>query len=425
MSGSQFVPSTVSMYAPVLTGTSFASPNRTESIAQRVYLLLKSMRTILTPIEYKLANPTDNFDQLTRNDMNDIQKLLTLYQEVLNSNLKDLFAIIDNVVSEARNITYRKNINSHIEKIASTLIGTMFSITKISSSLIFEAAQEKTQESTNVKKSTSFSDINRHETVVCRICDERVPVERFEEHTESCIAAYQSEEKLNEVDQALLNQLHEIEDKYLKVDWPGIRVVMIQETIPILQVYLVLKRAYDIDPRIQDASDDLFLLENSLIYSKMSSRIIQLIQSATSLVKDKMRQSMALTSAASILRETRLSGSDQAVTVSAVSIVDFDFIKRISAGAYARVFLGRKKKTGDLYAIKVLPKHEMEIKNQVKRVLAERDILMQFNNPYIVNFCMYLLLSFFLLLFREINNNKKMINLVLFKSLIRRLFIYR
>ena len=86
MSGSQFVPSTVSMYAPVLTGTSFGSPNRTESIAQRVYLLLKSMRTILTPIEYKLANPTDNFEQLTQNDMNDIQKLLTLYQEVLNSN---------------------------------------------------------------------------------------------------------------------------------------------------------------------------------------------------------------------------------------------------------------------------------------------------------------------------------------------------
>ena len=105
------------------------------------------------------------------------------------------------------------------------------------------------------------------------------------------------------------------------------------------------------------------------------------------MVREKRRLTIALTNAASILRNTRLSGNDQAT--SQATVADFIFLKRISAGAYARVFLGQKKKTGDLYAIKVLPKNEMKQKNQVKRVLAERDILMQFNNPFIVNFCMF------------------------------------
>lgn len=36
-----------------------------------------------------------------------------------------------------------------------------------------------------------------------------------------------------------------------------------------------------------------------------------------------------------------------------VSINDFDILKRISKGAYGRVFLAKKKTTGDLFAIKV------------------------------------------------------------------------
>eukprot|EP00762_Andalucia_godoyi_P001927 ANDGO_05948.mRNA.1 putative serine/threonine-protein kinase DDB_G0272282 len=54
---------------------------------------------------------------------------------------------------------------------------------------------------------------------------------------------------------------------------------------------------------------------------------------------------------------------------------DFEFLKPISRGAYGRVFLARKKKTGDLYAIKVLAKEEVIRKNLVHRVKEERRIL--------------------------------------------------
>ncbi|CAG8544026.1 1789_t:CDS:2, partial [Cetraspora pellucida] len=54
------------------------------------------------------------------------------------------------------------------------------------------------------------------------------------------------------------------------------------------------------------------------------------------------------------------------------SIQDFEIIKPISRGAFGKVYLARKKTTGDLYAIKILKKADMVRKNMVNHVLAER-----------------------------------------------------
>ncbi len=37
-----------------------------------------------------------------------------------------------------------------------------------------------------------------------------------------------------------------------------------------------------------------------------------------------------------------------------MSIEDFDFIKMLGEGAYGKVYLVRKKTTGDLYAMKII-----------------------------------------------------------------------
>ncbi|CAJ2655274.1 unnamed protein product [Trifolium pratense] len=68
------------------------------------------------------------------------------------------------------------------------------------------------------------------------------------------------------------------------------------------------------------------------------------------------------------------------------SIEDFEIIKPISRGAFGRVFLARKRATGDLFAIKVLKKADMIRKNQVKGILVERDILISIRNPFVVRF---------------------------------------
>ncbi|THG22581.1 hypothetical protein TEA_013590 [Camellia sinensis var. sinensis] len=66
------------------------------------------------------------------------------------------------------------------------------------------------------------------------------------------------------------------------------------------------------------------------------------------------------------------------------SIEDFEIIKPISRGAFGRVFLARKRATGDLFAIKVLKKADMICKNAVESILAERDILISVRNPFVV-----------------------------------------
>eukprot|EP00899_Mesostigma_viride_P016090 jgi/Mesvir1/24482/Mv21839-RA.1 len=70
------------------------------------------------------------------------------------------------------------------------------------------------------------------------------------------------------------------------------------------------------------------------------------------------------------------------------TIADFEIIKPISRGAFGRVFLARKRTTGDLFAIKVLKKADMIRKNAVDSVNAERHALsaMPAHNPYVVNF---------------------------------------
>ncbi|XP_031479670.1 probable serine/threonine protein kinase IRE4 isoform X2 [Nymphaea colorata] len=68
------------------------------------------------------------------------------------------------------------------------------------------------------------------------------------------------------------------------------------------------------------------------------------------------------------------------------TIDDFEIIKPISKGAFGKVFLSRKRTTGDLFAIKVLRKVDMIRKNSVERILAERNILITVRNPFVVRF---------------------------------------
>ncbi|EGG22420.1 protein serine/threonine kinase [Cavenderia fasciculata] len=66
------------------------------------------------------------------------------------------------------------------------------------------------------------------------------------------------------------------------------------------------------------------------------------------------------------------------------TIDDFQIIKPITKGGFGKVYLAKKKRTGDIYAIKRLKKSDMVKKNQVNHVKIERDILAHTSNPYVV-----------------------------------------
>lgn len=62
----------------------------------------------------------------------------------------------------------------------------------------------------------------------------------------------------------------------------------------------------------------------------------------------------------------------------------FKRIKTLGIGAFGEVCLARKEDTGSLYAMKTLRKKDVLLRNQVAHVKAERDILAEADNEWVV-----------------------------------------
>lgn len=69
---------------------------------------------------------------------------------------------------------------------------------------------------------------------------------------------------------------------------------------------------------------------------------------------------------------------------SRLGVGDFESIKVIGQGAFGEVRLVQKKDTGHIYAMKILRKADMHEKEQVAHVRAERDVLVEADNPWVV-----------------------------------------
>ncbi|KAL5488147.1 NRC2 [Sanghuangporus weigelae] len=67
-----------------------------------------------------------------------------------------------------------------------------------------------------------------------------------------------------------------------------------------------------------------------------------------------------------------------------VSPASFQKVKLLGRGDVGKVYLVREKKTGKLFAMKVLSKKEMIERRKIKRALAEQEILATANHPFIV-----------------------------------------
>lgn len=90
-----------------------------------------------------------------------------------------------------------------------------------------------------------------------------------------------------------------------------------------------------------------------------------------------------------------------------VGIEDFEILKVVGQGAFAKVYQVRKKGTSEIYAMKVMRKDKIMEKNHTEYMKAERDIWTKLEHPFVVqlrysfqvlNFEMAYPLNYFLLL---------------------------
>ncbi|KAK4837428.1 hypothetical protein QYF36_005327 [Acer negundo] len=151
----------------------------------------------------------------------------------------------------------------------------------------------------------------------------------------------------------------------------------------------MLDRLEDLKYVIQDRKVDALVVET---FGRRIEKLLQekYVNLCGQIEDDKADSSNAMTEEDSsidddTIRSLRTSPINQC-SKDRTSIEDFEIMKPISQGAFGRVFLARKRATGDLFAIKVLKKADTIRKNAVESILAERNILISVRNPFVVRF---------------------------------------
>lgn len=67
-----------------------------------------------------------------------------------------------------------------------------------------------------------------------------------------------------------------------------------------------------------------------------------------------------------------------------INLNHFDIVKVIGRGSFGKVYLVKKKDTGEFYAMKVLKKEAISSSSQRLHTIAERRILQEINSSFIV-----------------------------------------
>ena len=70
--------------------------------------------------------------------------------------------------------------------------------------------------------------------------------------------------------------------------------------------------------------------------------------------------------------------------IQSISIEDFEILKVVGRGAFAKVYQVRKKGTSEIYAMKVMRKDKIMEQNHAEYMKAERDILTKIEHPFVV-----------------------------------------
>ena len=309
-----------------------------------------------------------------------LQNLHNAYNAIQASYLGDLNETVTNAINDSFSNFIGIEITSDAERLYSQFMSICLSIQHLLTVTMPEIICDL-----RIRHATPQSKLLQEEkgltnTVVCRICERPIDIDLIEEHTKTCVEAFYSESMIDKCNADLTTIRENLSKKYLKIKWPGTneRICGIFHTVMIIDS---IRRVGISESDSPEEMQELIKHLQNLSIPEIDSYITAAKEAAS----EKRKSVFAYFTAKDQLRQTYTTQQPMK-TPSQTTIADFEFIKRVSHGAFARVFLARKKSTGDIYAIKVQSKADVANKNQGKRILSEKDILLHYQNPYIVNF---------------------------------------
>jgi len=237
----------------------------------------------------------------------------------------------------------------------------------------------------DLEDATSTDSSSTVDYVICRICEDRVPSIILQEHNTVCTKIESSDIRIKSlasqpsVDARLTKLANYLEAMPHSHDPDILRVAHWARSAAALQpdnTGVPINRCQTCYKALE------MMLHQGTMEGTMSVDVDALGRRVKSQIHAKVAElELAMSSIAT--------GSPCSTPHSphiSMSINDFEIIKPISRGAFGRVYLARKKATQDLFAIKVMRKHDLLRKNMVESVKNERNILATTSNPFVVRF---------------------------------------
>jgi len=232
---------------------------------------------------------------------------------------------------------------------------------------------------------------------VCRICEYEVPIEQMEEHMNLCSKMSQPQIQIECADKRLLVCAKRAQRVLNVVKWKPAEATLLS------QCYELSLRARKVatDADTQLIIGYLKLLNQLLSDAENSNQDTEEPQDEGDFYRSDPKNN-PLSIAKAVIRQIEIKKEAMEEVAKIVlhsprgvlpltpkgheipTVSDFTFIKPIAKGGYSRVYLARKNRTGDLYAIKVLKKSFIRGKNAVSTILAEKKILEIGTSPFIV-----------------------------------------
>ena len=212
----------------------------------------------------------------------------------------------------------------------------------------------------------------------------------IEDHSNMCEIAYLSSQTMMTTDEKMKKLQIRTQEHILQIPWPENEQYATATVIPILHIIALLDSAIKIDNSSRGSFEELDSIRDSFNLVNVpttSPQLSVIYNEALVLLDEKIKASNKLSEAMDFVAKTT---SDSCMPcIHETTLADFQFLKRISSGAYAQVFLARRRATDDLIAVKVISKSSIRRKNDRQRILLEKNILEQVTSPYMTQFCTF------------------------------------
>ncbi|TKY65658.1 Serine/threonine-protein kinase AtPK2/AtPK19 [Spatholobus suberectus] len=147
----------------------------------------------------------------------------------------------------------------------------------------------------------------------------------------------------------------------------------------------VSELVYDDPPVIYTRSHSLVGPSTCVCQSlKLGKLTIHETEDSLELVEHVAGETIEDIKESSFVEESLKDEDGNLMKVQRVSIEDFEILKVVGQGAFAKVYQVRKKGTSEIYAMKVMRKDKIIEKNHAEYMKAERDIWTKIEHPFVV-----------------------------------------